>query len=117
MIRAAAVLATLLLLAVGAAAGAGEPTSAKNRQLFVVPTQGDPAIALARADARLVARYESFSLVEAAGEDAERLARSGALQRDDMEEVQVGERQLDPATDRPGRRRALRLRRDPYREH
>ena len=40
-----------------------------------------------RADARVVARYQSFALVDAAGDDDRRLRAAGADRRDDMREV------------------------------
>ena len=58
------------------------------------------AAALARTDARVVARYRSFSLVEAAGDDYRRLRAAGAERRDDMRKVTTAAGALDPAADR-----------------
>jgi subtilisin-like proprotein convertase family protein len=68
--------------------------------LFSVSTGGPPAAALARTEARVIARYGAFTLVEAAGDDAERLRRAGADLRDDMREVKLGRRDIDPARER-----------------
>ena len=43
------------------------------RHLLLVPDTPAGVLALARSDARVVARYRSYSLVEAAGDDAQRL--------------------------------------------
>jgi hypothetical protein len=59
----------------------------------------------------VVARYDAFTLVEAAGDDAERLRRAGADLRDDMRELKLGRREIDPARDRaplPSKHSALR---------
>ena len=73
--------------------------------------------ALGRTDARTVARYESFSLVEAAGDDVERLRGAGADRRDDMRTVATAAGAIDPAVERaslaakgaPDRERTLAL--------
>ena len=70
------------------------------RHLFVVPSEGPSSAALAETDARLVASYGSFDLVEAGGDDAERLQRAGADRRDDMRELTIGDRTLNPAAER-----------------
>jgi subtilisin family serine protease len=48
----------------------------------------------------VIARYGAFTLVEAAGNDAERLRRAGADLRDDMREVRLGRREIDPTRER-----------------
>ncbi|MEA2454182.1 MAG: hypothetical protein QOI45_444, partial [Thermoleophilaceae bacterium] len=63
------------------------PPSLPGEHLLLVPQTADGVVALAGADARVVARYESFSLVEAEGEDYRRLRAAGADRRDDMREV------------------------------
>jgi hypothetical protein len=55
--------------------------------LLLVPDTPEGTAALGRSDARTVARYHSFSLVEAAGDDVGRLRRAGADRRDDMRTV------------------------------
>ncbi len=45
----------------------------------------------------MVARYEDFSLVEATGDDVDRLRGAGAGRRDDMREVVLAGGPLDPA--------------------
>jgi hypothetical protein len=63
----------------------------------VVPDSARADLALARADARVVARYEGFSLVEAAGADDASLRSVGAGRRDDMRRVVLAGGQVDPA--------------------
>ena len=48
----------------------------------------------------MVARYESFALVEAAGDDEVRLRDAGADRRDDMREVAMAAGEFDPAAER-----------------
>ena len=55
---------------------------------------------MTRSDPRVIARYDAFTLVEAAGDDAGRLRRAGADLRDDMRELRVGRAEIDPARDR-----------------
>ena len=69
--------------------------------LLLVPSDAEGTAALARTDARVLARYESFSLVEAQGGDDERLRGAGAERRDDMRKVHLGGRTLDPLAGRP----------------
>ena len=45
----------------------------------------------------MVARYEDFSLVEATGDDVDRLRNAGAGKRDDMRDVLLAGGQVDPA--------------------
>src|SRR5215210_48375 len=92
------VLLALVLTAVSAGAERSEPDGAPH--ILAVPAQGPAAVALARSDARVVARYGAFTLVEAAGEDVARLRRAGSDLRDDMLEVRLGRREIDPARDR-----------------
>ena len=63
----------------------------------MVPDSARGELALARADARVVARYEDFSLVEATGDDVDRLQGAGAGKRDDMRDVVLAGGQVDPA--------------------
>jgi hypothetical protein len=81
-----------------------------------VPDSARGELALARADARVVARYDDFSLVEATGDDVDRLRSAGAGRRDDMREVLLAGGELDPAQrpslaakDAPARSEALVL--------
>jgi subtilisin-like proprotein convertase family protein len=76
------------------------PPSPPGEHLLLVPQTADGVVALAGADARVVANYESFSLVEAEGEDYRRLRAAGADRRDDMREVTTAAGAIDPATDR-----------------
>jgi subtilisin-like proprotein convertase family protein len=87
-----------LTFAVLAAAQSQRPDT--RRHLLLVPSDAEGAAALARTDARVLARYESFSLVEAVGGDDERLRRAGAERRDDMRTVETAAGELDPRSDR-----------------
>jgi len=80
--------------------GSPAPAVSPAEHLLVVPKTADGVVALARADARVVARYESFALVEAAGEDERRLRDAGAQRRDDMREVATAAGDFDPDSDR-----------------
>jgi subtilisin-like proprotein convertase family protein len=80
----------------GALADAQAPAPDDAPHLLVVPDTAQGEAALARTDARIVARYESFSLVEAAGGDDERLRQAGADRRDDMRTVRTAAGDLDP---------------------
>ena len=103
----------------GALADAQSPDRRESarRHLLVVPTDPAGEAALASTDARLVARYGAFSLVEAGGADDVRLRRAGADRRDDMRRVRTAAGGLDPKTERaslagkqaPGRREVLAL--------
>jgi subtilisin-like proprotein convertase family protein len=111
--------AALLVVAVTGVAVAPAQPSARDRSphLLRVPDTAAGAAALARTDARTVARYESFSLVEAQGDDEALLRRTGADRRDDMRTVTTAAGAIDPATDRvplaakdaPDRERVLAL--------
>ncbi|MEA2419185.1 MAG: hypothetical protein QOE60_1391, partial [Thermoleophilaceae bacterium] len=88
----------LATLSGGMLAGAQTaPPAPPARHLLIVPdsTVGDAA--LAGADVRVIARYRSFSLVEAAGVDERRLRAAGAERRDDMREVSTAAGAIDPA--------------------
>ena len=76
------------------------PPQAPEPHLLVVPATAQAESALARSDARVVARYGAFSLVEAAGADDERLREAGADRRDDMHTVRTAAGRLDPSTER-----------------
>src|SRR4051812_31681362 len=78
-------------------AGAESPRPDTSTHLLVVPDSAGGELALARADARVVARYEDFSLVEATGNDVDRLRNAGAGKRDDMRDVVLAGGQVDPA--------------------
>ena len=57
------------LVAGASLAGAESPRPDTSPHLLVVPDSARGELALARADARVVARYDDFSLVEATGDD------------------------------------------------
>src|SRR4051812_4503474 len=78
-------------------AGAESPRPDTSPHLLVVPETARGELALARANAREVARYEGFSLVEASGDDVDRLRDAGAGKRDDMRDVVLAGGQVDPA--------------------
>jgi hypothetical protein len=84
----------------GVLATAQSPPPDNRRHLLLVPSDAEGTAALARTDARVIARYESFSLVEAQGGDVERLRDAGAERRDDMRTVETAAGELDPRSDR-----------------
>jgi subtilisin-like proprotein convertase family protein len=101
------IVVVLVLAPLGGAVLAGaqpgpapRPPEPPAEHLLLVPDTPQGAAALSRADARVVARYESFALVEAAGEDDRRLRAAGAQRRDDMREVATAAGPLDPEADR-----------------
>jgi subtilisin-like proprotein convertase family protein len=95
----AVALSGALVLAVALSA-AGEVHD-HDPHLLVVPDTPAAASALGGSSARVVARYESFTLVEASGDDMLRLVRAGADVRDDMRLVRLRGRRVDPARQRP----------------
>ena len=83
------------------ASAGGAPPVDHSPHLLVVPDTPAAEAALAAAAARVVAGYDSFTLVEASGGDVAALTRAGASLRDDMREVRIGTRTSDPSVDRP----------------
>ena len=86
--------------AVLADADPAPPPARPAPHLLLVPDTADGVVALAGTDARLLARYESFSLVEAAGGDDRSLRAAGAQRRDDMRDVTTAAGAIDPRADR-----------------
>ncbi len=93
-------LALLALVLVTVSAGAQRSEPATTPHLYTVPADEPGAAALERSDARVIARYHAFTLVEATGDDGQLLRDAGASLRDDMRVVKVGRREIDPARDR-----------------
>jgi subtilisin-like proprotein convertase family protein len=93
-----------------AVASAGAPSQPAQPHLVVVPTSAKGTAALAQSAARKVAGYRAFTLVEATGADVARLVAAGGEVRDDMREVRIGTRSVDPATSRPSLRDKSRTR-------
>jgi subtilisin-like proprotein convertase family protein len=94
---------TLLLAALvvsSTLADAQSPRPDARPHLLVVPHSSEGIAALDRSDARVVARYDDFTLVEAAGGDEAGLRDAGADRRDDMREVSLPAAELDPRADR-----------------
>ena len=63
----------------------------------MVPDSARGQLALERSNARVVARYDAFALVEASGDDDGQLRGAGANRRDDMREVLLAGGDVDPA--------------------
>jgi subtilisin-like proprotein convertase family protein len=63
----------------------------------VVPDSARGQLAFERSNARVVARYDEFALVEASGDDDQRLRGAGATRRDDMRKVLLAGGDVDPA--------------------
>ncbi len=78
------------------------PAALEGRHLYLVPDTPEGAVATEVVNARVVARYESFSLVSADGSAHEALRLAGADRRDDMRSVGTAAGALDPP-----RRRSL----------
>src|SRR5918999_4960465 len=87
-------------MASGVLATAQSPPPDTQRHLLLVPSDAEGTAALARTDARVIAKYKSFSLVEAQGSDDQRLRRAGADRRDDMRTVETAAGEIDPLDDR-----------------
>ena len=87
-------------MAFGVLATAQSPPLDDRPHLLLVPSDAEGTAALARTDARVIARYESFSLVEAQGSDDQRLRSAGAERRDGMRTVETAAGEFDPTTDR-----------------
>ena len=64
----------------------------------MVPDSARGQLALEKSDARVIARYGAFALVEATGQDDERLRGAGATRRDDMHDVLLAGGEVDPVT-------------------
>lgn len=79
---------------------AGASPSDDSPHLIVVPNDDEARIALQASSARRVQTYEAFTLAEARGKDAQRLVDAGGDLRDDMRQVQIGQRNYDPTTQR-----------------
>ncbi|MGH2762542.1 MAG: S8 family serine peptidase, partial [Thermoleophilaceae bacterium] len=67
------------------------------RHLLLVPATPEGEAALAESDARVVAGYDEFTLVEASGADDAELRDAGAARRDDMRRVSLAGGSVDPA--------------------
>jgi subtilisin-like proprotein convertase family protein len=96
------VLTAAVAATAGAASGPAAPAaeaagseSLSGRHLFLVPATGDAAIEA--ANAKVIARYESFTLVSAEGAASEPLLAAGADLRDDMRKVTVADGAVNPA--------------------
>ena len=63
----------------------------------MVPDSARGQLAFERSNARVVARYDEFALVEAAGDDDQLLRGAGATRRDDMRRVLLASGEVDPA--------------------
>jgi subtilisin-like proprotein convertase family protein len=83
-------------MASGVLATAQSQGTDSSRHLLLLPSEARAESALAASDARVVARYDDFTLVEAMGEDERRLRDAGAARRDDMRRVRLGDTTIDP---------------------
>jgi subtilisin-like proprotein convertase family protein len=92
-----AIAAALLAGMTGAVLATAQSQQPEDRRhLLVVPSEARAESALADSDARVVARYDDFTLVEAIGDDERRLRSVGATRRDDMRKVELGGGAIDP---------------------
>jgi subtilisin-like proprotein convertase family protein len=76
--------------------GAQSSPPDRSPHLLLVPDTARASTALEGSDARTVARYDAFTLVEARGEDDTALRDAGADRRDDMRQVSLPGGSLDP---------------------
>jgi subtilisin-like proprotein convertase family protein len=83
-----------------ALAPAQAPAPDTRPHILLVPDEPKAESVLSGSDARVVARYSDFSLVEAVGEDDRRLRDAGAARRDDMRRVRLGGGTVDPLVGR-----------------
>ncbi len=80
--------------------GAQSTPSDRSPHLLLVPDTAKATAALEKTNARTLARYEAFTLVEARGEDEADLRSAGADRRDDMREVSLPGGEFDPSRSR-----------------
>jgi subtilisin-like proprotein convertase family protein len=80
--------------------GAQSTAPDRSPHLLLVPDTAKATVALDKANARTLARYEAFTLVEARGQDEADLRSAGADRRDDMREVSLPGGELDPLRSR-----------------
>ena len=97
--RSLVAIATVLggLFAVASLAGAQSGDPGSGAHLLVVPDTARGELALERTDARVLARYPAFALVESAGTDEDALRDAGAYRRDDLRRVRLPGGRFDPA--------------------
>ncbi len=94
-----AALGGLILYATLAGAQSSSPDSSPH--LLLVPDETDAEATLSGSDVRVVADYEDFTLVSAAGQDYADLRSAGAVRRDDLSEVSLpGTVGFDPLAER-----------------
>lgn len=94
-----AALGGLILYATLAGAQSSSPDGSPH--LLLVPDQTGAEATLSGSDVRVVADYEDFTLVSAAGQDYAELRSAGAVRRDDLSEVSLpGTVGFDPLTER-----------------
>jgi subtilisin-like proprotein convertase family protein len=84
------------LVACASLAGAQSVAPDNSPHLVLVPDSARADAALERSNARTVARYDAFTLVEARGDDEASLRAAGADRRDDMREVSLPGGSFDP---------------------
>ena len=68
-----------------------------NWRLLTVPVSSQTSTLFANPGVRIVAQYDSFTLVEARGPVVRQLLAAGAEFRDDMHRVRIGNHSFDPA--------------------
>jgi subtilisin-like proprotein convertase family protein len=93
--------ATVASLALAGQPTLGTPAPGEGPHLVVVPHSPKGQAALVLSSARQVAGYDTYTLVEATGADVTRLVAAGGELRDDMREVRIGMRSVDPKLGRP----------------
>lgn len=84
------------LVAGASLAGAQSVAPDNSPHLVLVPDSARAVAALERTNARTVASYDAFKLVEARGDDEASLRAAGADRRDDMRDVSLPGGSFDP---------------------
>ena len=75
----------------------GDVGPLSGRHLYLVSANAKGDAAVEQADARVIARYDTFSVVSADGSANPALRAAGADRRDDMHTVAVADGEVDPA--------------------
>jgi subtilisin-like proprotein convertase family protein len=88
------------LVAGASLAGAESQPPDRSPHLLLVPDTARAEAALERSNARTIASYDAFTLVEARAEDDAALRDAGADRRDDMRKVGMPGGQFDPLRSR-----------------
>lgn len=112
-LRLAAAACVVGVAATSVVAGGSPPadaatTAAKPTHLLVMPNSAEARLALGASNARTLAAYGAFTVVEASNEEVAGLVAAGGEVRDDMREMRIGSSTSDPAIARTSLNAAAR---------